>query len=60
MSAVDVLRQIKTTRKQTAKQRNVEWGNADYINDVGIENLSRRELRNHLEGLLFAVINTIT
>jgi len=50
MSALDVLRQIKQLRraKQTTAKV-VEWGNADYINSVGIENLNRRELKNHLE-----------
>lgn len=50
MSALDVLRQIKQLRRQ--QQTNVkivEWGNADYINNIGIENLTRKELRNHLE-----------
>lgn len=50
MSALDVLRQIKQARRAnqtTAKV--IEWGNADFINSVGIENLTRRELRNHLE-----------
>lgn len=50
MSALDVLRQIKQARRaQGGGARVVEWGNADYINDIGIENLTRRELRNHLE-----------
>lgn len=49
MSALDVLRQIKISRRAAGQQKVVEWGNADFINDVGIENLSRRELRNHLE-----------
>lgn len=50
MSALDVLRQIKQARRAaqtTAKV--IEWGNCDYINSVGLENLTRRELRNHLE-----------
>lgn len=51
MSALDVLRQIKQLRRanQGGNARVVEWGNADYINSIGIENLTRRELRNHLE-----------
>jgi hypothetical protein len=49
MSALDVLRQIKISRRAAGQQKVVEWGNADYINEVGIENLARRELRNHLE-----------
>lgn len=49
MSALDVLRQIKTTRRAIRQEKVVEWGNADYINDIGIENMNRRELRNHLE-----------
>lgn len=50
MSALDVLRQIKQLRRsQQANAKVVEWGNADFINTVGIENLTRRELRNHLE-----------
>jgi len=49
MSAIDVLRQIKMARKAAGPQKVVEWGNADYIKEIGIENLSRRDLRNHLE-----------
>ena len=49
MSALDVLRQIKLLRRNEKQQKTVEWGNADYINKIGIENLNRRELRNHLE-----------
>ena len=49
MSAIDVLRQIKLARRAAGAQKVVEWGNADYINDVGIDNLNRRELKNHLE-----------
>lgn len=49
MSALDVLRQIKISRRAAGQQKVVEWGNADFISEVGIENLSRRELRNHLE-----------
>lgn len=50
MSALDVLRQIKQLRRnQQGNVRIVEWGSADYINSVGIDNLTRRELRNHLE-----------
>ncbi|RYH28646.1 hypothetical protein EON65_11435 [archaeon] len=50
MSALDVLRQIKQARRANqATVKVVEWGNAEYINNVGIENLTRRELRNHLE-----------
>jgi alpha-tubulin suppressor-like RCC1 family protein len=50
MSALEVLRQIKQLRRaQQANVRIVEWGNADFINNVGIDNLTRKELRNHLE-----------
>ena len=49
MSALDVLRQIKQARKQQGPEKVVEWGNSDYINEIGVENLSRRDLRNHLE-----------
>ena len=51
MSALDVLRQIKQARRQqTGVAKIVEWGNADYINSIGgIENLTRKDLRNHLE-----------
>jgi alpha-tubulin suppressor-like RCC1 family protein len=50
MSALDVLRQIKQLRRsQQTTTKIVEWGNADYINSVGLENMTRRELRNHLE-----------
>ena len=52
MSALDVLRQIKQARRNGATEKDkkvVEWGNADYINEIGVENLPRRELRNHLE-----------
>ena len=51
MSALDVLRQIKQARRAGGDKdkKVVEWGNADYINEIGVENLPRRELRNHLE-----------
>lgn len=49
MSALDVLRQIKQARRAAGKQKAVEWGNAEFINDIGVENLSRSDLRNHLE-----------
>ena len=52
MSALDVLRQIKQARrsgKEQEEKKVVEWGNADFINEIGVENLPRRELRNHLE-----------
>ncbi len=49
MSSIDVLRQIKQARKSQGPAKVIEWGNADYINEVGIENMSRQELRNHLE-----------
>eukprot|EP01032_Pedospumella_encystans_P027194 gene27194-30739_t len=50
MSALDVLRQIKQARRaQMSNVRIVEWGNAEYINSIGIDNLTRKELRNHLE-----------
>ena len=52
MSALDVLRQIKQARrsgKEETDKKVVEWGNADFINEIGVENLPRRDLRNHLE-----------
>jgi hypothetical protein len=49
MSALDVLRQIKNARKAKGQNKIVEWGNADYISEIGVENLSRRDLKNHLE-----------
>eukprot|EP01036_Dinobryon_divergens_P041995 gene41995-55729_t len=49
MSALDVLRQIKQTRRAKGPKKVVQWGDAEYINELGAENLSRRELRNHLE-----------
>ena len=51
-SALDVLRQIKNTRraeKGHISHRPVEWGSADFINAIGVEKLNGRELRNHLE-----------
>jgi hypothetical protein len=50
MSALEVLRQIKQLRRaQQSDAKIVEWGNAEFINNIGIDNLNRRELRNHLE-----------
>lgn len=49
MSALDVLRQIKQSRRALGSKKVVEWGSSDFINEIGIENLSRRELRNHLD-----------
>jgi hypothetical protein len=50
MSALDVLRQIKQARRANqSKVKIVEWGNAEYINSIGLDNLTRKELRNHLE-----------
>jgi alpha-tubulin suppressor-like RCC1 family protein len=49
MSALDVLRQVKQARRAQGNHKTVEWGNADFISGVGIENLTRRELRNHLD-----------
>jgi hypothetical protein len=50
MSSLDVLRQIKQARRaQTGITKIVEWGNSEFINKTGIENLTRRDLRNHLE-----------
>lgn len=49
MSALEVLRQIKQNRRTQGSTKVVEWGNADFIAEVGVENLTRRELRNHLE-----------
>ena len=48
MTALDVLRQIKKARGAT-NEKVIEWGSADFINGIGVENLSRRDLRNHLE-----------
>ena len=47
-----MLRQIKQSRRaegQATDKKVVEWGNADFINEIGVENLPRRDLRNHLE-----------
>ena len=52
MSAIDVLRQIKLARRADGSdgaQKVIEWGNAEYIAAVGIDNMNRRELKNHLE-----------
>ena len=51
MSALEVLRQLKQARKDAAGQAKPvqEWGNAETINAIGVENLSRRDLKNHLE-----------
>ena len=49
MSALDVLRQVKTARRGDNRGKPVEWGSADYINRIGVERLNGRELRNHLE-----------
>lgn len=50
MSALDVLRQIKLARRaQQSAVKVIEWGNAEYIKTIGIDNLTRREIRNHLE-----------
>jgi alpha-tubulin suppressor-like RCC1 family protein len=49
MSALDVLRQIKLARKAKGPKKVVEWGNAEYINSIGLQNIPRRDLRNHLE-----------
>jgi len=50
MSALDVLRQIKLARRaQQSTVKVIEWGNAEYIKGIGIDNLTRREIRNHLE-----------
>lgn len=49
MSALDVLRQIKLARKARGPKKVVEWGNAEYINSIGLQNIPRRDLRNHLE-----------
>ena len=49
MSALDVLRQVKQARRAQGGHKVVEWGNADFINEIGIENLTRRDLRNHLD-----------
>mmetsp|Transcript_17850 Transcript_17850/g.18611 ORF Transcript_17850/g.18611 Transcript_17850/m.18611 type:complete len:539 (-) Transcript_17850:79-1695(-) len=49
MSALDVLRQIKLSRKTKGAKKIIEWGNAEHISEIGVENLSRKDLRNHLE-----------
>lgn len=49
MSALDVLKQIKLSRRKKGPKKVVAWGNAEFLSEIGIENLSRRELRNHLE-----------
>ena len=49
MSALDVLRQVKQARRAQGTHKVVEWGNGDFITELGIENLTRRELRNHLD-----------
>lgn len=50
MSALDVLRQIKQARRnQTGVTKIIEWGSAEYINGIGVENLTRKDLKNHLE-----------
>lgn len=49
MSALDVLRQIKLSRKTKGSKKVIEWGNAEHITEIGVENLSRKDLRNHLE-----------
>mmetsp|Transcript_3703 Transcript_3703/g.5731 ORF Transcript_3703/g.5731 Transcript_3703/m.5731 type:complete len:537 (-) Transcript_3703:66-1676(-) len=49
MSALDVLRQIKLARLSKGPKKIIEWGNAEHINEIGVENLSRKDLRNHLE-----------
>jgi alpha-tubulin suppressor-like RCC1 family protein len=49
MSALDVLRQIKLSRKTKGAKKIIEWGNAEHITEIGVENLSRKDLRNHLE-----------
>jgi hypothetical protein len=48
MSALDVLRQIKLARRaQQSNVKVIEWDNAEYIKGIGIDNLTRREIRNH-------------
>jgi alpha-tubulin suppressor-like RCC1 family protein len=49
MSALDVLRQIKLSRKAKGPKKIIEWGNAEHITEIGVENLTRKDLRNHLE-----------
>lgn len=49
MSALDVLRQVKQARRAEGSYKLVEWGNADFITAQGIDYLTRRELRNHLD-----------
>ncbi len=46
MLALDVLRQIKLERRaQQSTVKFIEWGNAEYIKGIGIDNLTRREIR---------------
>lgn len=51
MSAIDVLRSLKKKRNKRLddNQALVEWGSFDYIKKFGIENMSRKQLKNHLE-----------
>lgn len=49
MSALDVLRQVKQARRAEGSYKLVEWGSADFITAQGIDYLTRRELRNHLD-----------
>lgn len=58
MSALDVLRQIKLSRKTKGAKKIIEWGNAEHITEIGVENLSRKDLRNHLEARDFETPST--
>lgn len=53
MSALQVLRQIKELKRNAiAKNEHIpiiQWGVAEYIRSVGLENMNRKELSNHLE-----------
>ena len=51
MSAIDVLRSLRKKKNKRAeeKQTLVEWGAFEYIKKMGVENMSRKQLKNHLE-----------
>jgi len=53
MSKIDILKSLgakgKPAKKKDVKNTIVEWGSLEYIKRVGIDKMSRRDLRNHLE-----------
>jgi hypothetical protein len=51
MSAIKVLRTLKSRReaKRSKKRLAVEWGAVEYLTKVGVDSLTRKELRGHLE-----------